>query len=274
MYRDIQCGAGHERCGNERRGARARAPQTMAALAPHDYRTTTARGAGGDVRVANQDEQRPADQPESLEERARSRSRRTAVAWRRRPSLIFWLMFWINAINYLDRYIVVAVAPALKVQFHLLDRDVGVLSTSYILVYTLAALPMGLLADRVSRARVVGVGAWSGISAATAFVQNFAGLFVARSLVGIGEASYYPAGTALLTAYIPLRQRARVLGRWQTAQLVGIALAFAVTAAVYRVFGGDAWRPAFLVSGVPGLGLALLMWFMADTPRAGRRGQP
>src|SRR5262245_33115556 len=72
-----------------------------------------------------------------------------------RASTVFWLLFGINVVNYLDRFVAIAVGPTLKAQFHLHDRDIGLLSSAFLLVYTLAAIPLGLLADRVARARVV-----------------------------------------------------------------------------------------------------------------------
>jgi sugar phosphate permease len=186
-----------------------------------------------------------------------------------RPATIFAIMFAVNAVNYLDRFLVVAVGPTLKTQFHLPDRDIGVLGSAFLLVYTLAAVPLGLLADRVSRARVVAVavGIWSVASTATSIVRGFSGLLLTRALVGIGEAGYYPAGTALLSAYYPLAQRARIMSRWSAGQLVGLALAFALSAGLAVWLGlAHAWRVAFLLTGPPGLLLALLMWRVADAP--------
>ncbi len=82
---------------------------------------------------------------------------------------VFWLLFAINTVNYFDRFLAVAVAPTLKSEFHLTDGNIGALSSAFILIYTLAALPLGLLADRASRARVVSVGIaiWSVASGLT-----------------------------------------------------------------------------------------------------------
>jgi MFS transporter, Spinster family, sphingosine-1-phosphate transporter len=186
---------------------------------------------------------------------------------------VFWLMFAINLFNYLDRMIAVAVGPTLKAEFHLTNRAIGVLSSAFVLIYTVSALPLGALADRArSRARVValGVGFWSIFSGLTALARGFGSLVVTRALVGVGEASYYPAGTALLSAYYPRAARARVMGRWQTGQMVGILLAFALAGALFALLPAHiAWRVAFLVSAIPGLALAGLMWFVAD-PRAAR----
>ncbi|HKT37917.1 MAG TPA: MFS transporter, partial [Ktedonobacterales bacterium] len=152
--------------------------------------------------------------------------------WTQNAKVVFWLMFAINAVNYLDRLIVVAVGPALKADFKLLDSQIGILSSAFILVYAVAALPCGLLADRFSRTRVItfGVSLWSLMSAATAFVRSFPPLFFTRAMVGVGEASYYPAGSALLGAYYPLKKRARIMSGWQSGQLVGMVLAFGIVA--------------------------------------------
>lgn len=195
---------------------------------------------------------------------------RLRFSWVQNATVIFWLMFAINAVNYLDRLVVIAVGPALKVDFHLEDRQIGILSSAFILVYTLAALPCGLLADRFSRTRVItfGVALWSVMSAATAFVRNFPLLFFTRAMVGVGEASYYPAGSALLGAYYPLKKRARIMSGWQVGQLVGMVLAFAIVAFLDSIMdpAKEPWRIAFFVTGVPGIILAFLIWFVRDQP--------
>jgi MFS family permease len=187
----------------------------------------------------------------------------------RHGGVVFWLMFLINVVNYLDRFIAAAVGPTLKLEFHLADDQIGILSTAFLFVYTIAGLPLGLLADRISRARIVavGVGVWSVFSGYTAFASGFGQLFLSRVGVGIGESSYLPAGTALLSSYNPFEKRARVLSRWGSGQLVGVALAFIVTAVLFHIYSPfSAWRVAFFVTALPGLLLALGMWFVADAP--------
>ncbi len=184
-------------------------------------------------------------------------------------SVVFWLMLAINAANYLDRFVAVAVAPTLKAEFHLTDHDIGLLTSAFVLVYTIAAIPLGLLADRISRPRVVaaGVAVWSVASTLTAFVRGFGGLLATRAAVGIGEASYYPAGTALLSGYFPREARARVMSRWGAGQLVGIALAFGLGGLFALTLGPQSgWRASFLCAGLPGIVLAAAMWRVADVP--------
>ncbi len=212
------------------------------------------------------------DAPEASES-APARKASGALArkkWMRNATVVFWLMFAINAVNYLDRLIVVAVGPALKADFNLRDSQIGILSSAFILVYAVAALPCGLLADRFSRTRVItfGVSLWSLMSAATAFVRSFPLLFLTRAMVGVGEASYYPAGSALLGSYYPLKKRARIMSGWQSGQLVGMVLAFAIVALLDSIMdpAREPWRIAFFITGIPGLILALFIWFVKDHP--------
>jgi MFS family permease len=189
---------------------------------------------------------------------------------------VFALMFIINTLNYLDRLIVAAVGPVLKDEFRIHDDQIGMLSSAFIIIYTLATLPGGLIGDRFSRARVIaaGVAIWSILSAATAFVSNFFGLFLTRALVGVGEATYAPAGAALLGAYFPVRIRARVMGFWQSAQILGTVLAFGLSAFFLAHLAHNvAWRVAFFVAGAPGVLVAAVMWFVADRPKPETRAE-
>lgn len=183
---------------------------------------------------------------------------------------IFWLLFAINALNYLDRLIAVAVGPTLKEQFHLTDGDIGLLGSAFLLVYTFAALPAGALADRLgARAKViaVGVAVWSVFSGLTALARSFFDLFATRALVGIGEAAYSPAGVALLVNYFPRERRAAIIGRWQAAQVLGTLAAFLIAGALFVWLPAHlAWRVAFVLSAIPGLALAVLAWRAADYP--------
>lgn len=175
----------------------------------------------------------------------------------------FLLMVAINFINYLDRIIFVSVGPELKRAFFLSDSQVGLVSSAFLLIYTLSALPMGLLADRHSRTRIIaiGVGLWSLATWYTAISHTFVELLVGRAVLGIGEASYIPAGTALLVAYFAPEQRARILSRWGASTLLGTAIGFIAGGVIAQHIG---WRWAFFFCGPPGLYLAWLAWRFPD----------
>lgn len=177
----------------------------------------------------------------------------------RYASYVFWLMFIINFLNYLDRWIFTGLSPVIQQDLRINDFQLGLLGSAFLLVYTLVALPLGFLADRVSRKLIVGLGVtiWSLATAFTGLAGNFATLLGVRSLLGIGEGSYYPAGTPMLAAYYPPSRRAIILSRWSVGALIGAAVGF-LLASPFASPG--AWRYAFFFTGIPGLIFAFLIW--------------
>lgn len=191
----------------------------------------------------------------------------TAVARVGRDAAVaFRVMFAINLFNYLDRYVLPAVLSSVQKEFHLSDTQSGALGTAFLLVYALSALPFSLWADRGVRKNVVAVcvAIWSIATTLSGFATGFATLFLARALVGVGEAGYFPAGTSLLSDYFPRAARARVMSRWGAGQLLGIAIGFGLGGVIAGKFG---WRVAFLVTGLPGLIVAVLAYRMREPVR-------
>ncbi|HEY3084149.1 MAG TPA: MFS transporter [Candidatus Dormibacteraeota bacterium] len=176
------------------------------------------------------------------------------------------LMFGINLLNYLDRYIAASVAPMVQKELHLTDSEIGLFGTAFLLVYAVAAVPFGYWADRGVRKHVIAVGVaiWSVATLLTGFARNYWQLFLSRAAVGIGEASYYPAGTSLMSDYFPKEQRSRVMSIWGAGSTVGIALGFAGGGYLADLFG---WRAAFFIAGGPGLLFALLAFGMREPLR-------
>lgn len=177
----------------------------------------------------------------------------------RYASYVFWLMFIINFLNYLDRWIFTGLSTVIQQDLRINDFELGLLGSAFLLVYTLVALPLGFLADRASRKLIVGAGVaiWSLATAFTGLAGNFTTLLGIRSLLGIGEGSYYPAGTPMLAAYYPPARRASILSRWSVGALIGAAVGF-LLASPFASPG--AWRYAFFFTGVPGLIFAFLIW--------------
>jgi len=173
----------------------------------------------------------------------------------------------INLFNYLDRWIVAALAESMKhSELQLSDKQLGSLMTGFLVVYMLAAPLFGSLGDTRSRTRLIGlgVGIWSVATALAAFARSYAALFIARATVGIGEAAYGTISPALLADYFPRERRGRVFAIFFAAIPIGSALGYVVGGLVDRYFG---WRQAFFVAGVPGLLLAALALRLYDPPR-------
>src|SRR2546427_532281 len=175
-------------------------------------------------------------------------------------------MFGINLFNYLDRYVAAAVAPMVKRELNLTDSEIGLFGTAFLLVYAIAAVPFGYWGDRGVRRNVIAVGgAFSGVpTLRPGFARNCSHPCLSRAVVGIGEASYYPAGTSLMSDYFPKEQRSRVMSIWGAGSTVGIALGFAGGGYLADKFG---WRAVFFIAGGPGLLFALLAYRMREPLR-------
>jgi MFS transporter, Spinster family, sphingosine-1-phosphate transporter len=175
-------------------------------------------------------------------------------------------MVGINFLNYMDRYVGAAVAPLIKKEFDLSDGQIGLLGSAFLLVYAVAALPFGYWADRGVRRTVIGIGVtiWSLATLFTGFSRNFVQLFISRAVLGIGEASYYPAGTSLMSDYFPKEQRGRVMSVWGAGSTLGIAVGFAGGGFIAEKLG---WRNAFFFAAVPGILFALLAFAMREPLR-------
>jgi MFS family permease len=159
-------------------------------------------------------------------------------------------MVAINLLNYMDRWVAASVGPSIEKDLGISDPQFGLLGTAFLLVYAIAAVPFGYWGDRGTRKRVIatGVAIWSVATLVTGFARTFAQLFLSRAVVGIGEASYFPAGTSLLSDYFPKEQRSRVAAIWGAGSTVGIAV-------------------GFFVAAVPGLILAVLAFNLREPLR-------
>ena len=184
-------------------------------------------------------------------------------------SHVLRIMFAINFLNYMDRFILPSALSSIQKEFHITDFEAGLLATAFTLVYAMAALPFGLWADRGIRKNVVavGVGLWSLATLLTGAAANFLSLFMARAAVGVGEAGYYPAGTSLLVDYFPKEKRAWMLGVWNVGASLGVAVGFATGGVIADLWG---WRWAFYFTIIPGALCALLAYRMREPVRGGK----
>jgi len=139
-------------------------------------------------------------------------------------------MIGINFLNYMDRWVASSAATPIEHEFHLTDAQFGLVGTAFLLVYAVAALPFGYWGDRGVRKNVIAVGVtiWSLATLFTGFARSYFHLFLSRAIVGVGEASYYPAGTSLLSDFFPKEQRARVMAIWNGGSTIGIAVVLRV----------------------------------------------
>src|SRR6201996_6833190 len=170
-------------------------------------------------------------------------------------------------LSYTDRQVLSLLVDPIRADLGISDTQVSLLlGTAFAVVYGLAGIPMGLLADRISRRNLIlaGVLVWSLGTLACGFSRSFEELFAGRIVVGLGEAVLSPAAISLISDYFPPARRGTAVGCF----LSGIAMG--IGAAVFIGGGGlgvvqsrlpagtpfaaqPAWRLVLLFIGGPGL---------------------
>ncbi len=170
---------------------------------------------------------------------------------------ILWVLALINLVNYIDRQVIFPLFHNIKLAFHVSDSQLGLLGTVFMLVYSLTSVPLGVLADKYSRKVVIagGIAFWSVATFASGLAGGFNALLGIRSAVGIGEASYGPAATAVISDNFPQEARARAQGFFSVGMLVGGTLGAMIGGIIAYHYN---WRYAFFIVSIPGLMLALL----------------
>jgi MFS family permease len=189
----------------------------------------------------------------------------------RRATYALAILTFINLFNYIDRWVLAAVAEAIKADLHLTDSHLGWLASGFIIVYSLASPVFGRLGDTRARPPLIalGVAIWSVATALGGFARGFWSLFTARSLVGVGEAAYGTIAPALLADQFPMEKRGRVMSVFFAAIPVGSAAAYVLGGLAEHHFG---WRAALWMVGLPGLALAALVLAVKDPPRGQNDG--
>ena len=190
----------------------------------------------------------------------------TAKSHSRTWKILFFL-FLANMLNFFDRTIPSIIIEPLRFEFKLSDLQLGLVTAAFTLVYAVAGLPFGRLADKGSRKNIIGWGLliWSGFTAMNAMAWNYISFFLVRVGVGIGEASYAPAANSMLADLFPPERRARAMGIFMLGLPIGLLLAFFTVGSIAGYF--NSWRAPFLVAAVPGILLALLFFSLKEPER-------
>lgn len=177
-----------------------------------------------------------------------------------------FVLFLINFLNFFDRFLPGVVLEPIRKEFGLTDTMSGALGTAFILIYAIAGIPLGRLADRMKRTHILGYGvaAWSLATAASGLVSNFMGLLFARLAVGVGEASCAPAGNSMIGDLYPSHRRARALGLFMLGLPLGSLACFALGGWIAQTYG---WRAAFFIAAAPGLIVAVMAWRLVEPVR-------
>ena len=184
---------------------------------------------------------------------------------------VMWLLMIMLVVNFLDRQIINILAEPIKHDLGLADWQVGIMTgLAFAIFYTLFGLPVASLADRMDRSRIIGVALiiWSFFTAGCSLAQNFTQMLLFRIGVGVGEAGGTPPAHSLIVDVVPESRRAFWLAFYSVGNPLGALLGMVMGGVVGSLYG---WRTAFLIAGVPGVVLGLLVLTTVRDPRAAHR---
>jgi len=212
----------------------------------------------------------PAQSPDSTFEAVQSGlpSTHPLLARRYRTWLVVVLLV-VSTLNFADRAVLSVLAQAIKEDLKFTDADLGMLQgLGFAILYSILGLPLGWLAERVSRKGVIAVclAVWSLMSAACGFASSFAAMLACRVGVGIGEAGFQPPAYSLVADHFSANRRSSILA----ILALGAPFGFLVGQSVGGwVAAHWSWRAAFVVVGAPGLLIALIVWCTLREPPRG-----
>lgn len=205
----------------------------------------------------------PADANQPLSDAAKAYQR---PAYR---YLVLGILTTVYISNFVDRQVINILASYIIEDLQLSDGQFGMLSgLAFALIYTSLGIPIARLADISNRRNIIAisVGIWSVMTALCGAANNFTQLFMARFGVGIGEAGGSPPAHSIVSDIFPANQRATALSIYSFGVYGGILVGTVGGAYLVQYFD---WRTAFVVVGLPGVLLALIVRFVIKEPPRG-----
>jgi len=208
-----------------------------------------------------------------------------------KPSVAWWalaLFSFAAVLSYTDRQILSLLIDPIRSELAITDTQISLLQgLAFALIYSIAGMPLGRMADVFPRRRVIiiGVALWSLATLACGYAHSFAELFVARIFVGIGEACLAPAAMSMIGDYFPPQRRGTAIGVFLLGMVLGSGVAIMVGGSVLQavqhgLVAGlpvlrnlSAWRVVLVLMALPGMLLVLLLLTVLEPVRRLREGQ-
>lgn len=194
-----------------------------------------------------------------------------------------WAMFTalllMNVLDYTDRFVLNSVLPRIQTEFRINNERMGYATALFLISYSIISPIMGYASDRWNRTRLLclGVGVWSLATVGTGLARSYNQVLLARSFLGVGEATYGVIAPTMLMDLFSRRSRARIMSAFYLGMPLGAALGLGLGTAVANLKWGPGgaelgWRAAFFVVGAPGILTALAALFLPDPPRGQSEG--
>jgi ABC-type branched-subunit amino acid transport system ATPase component/sugar phosphate permease len=175
------------------------------------------------------------------------------------------LVFALNFVDEFENIVITVLGPDIQRTLHLSDTALTLLKAAPGFLVVLAAMPLGLLADRGPRVKLQAITSliWAGAMFVSGVVVSLWQFAVARAFIGIGKGNY-PISTALLTDAYPVGARTRVLGANNLANPLANLVGPLLVGGIAHFFG---WRTAFIALSVPCVALGLLGFLIREPVR-------
>jgi MFS family permease len=186
-----------------------------------------------------------------------------------RAWIVLGMLCFVYVLNFLDRQLLPILAKPIQDTLHFTDGQLGLIGGFYFAVfYTFISIPIGYLADRTSRSKVLALACalWSAATMSCGLAINYVQFAIARMTVGFGEAGGVPPSYAIISDYFPPHRRGTALGIYNTGPGIGAALGVAFGASIAAAFS---WRYAFVVLGSVGILAAVAVLFVVREPPRG-----
>lgn len=190
-----------------------------------------------------------------------------------RPGARAWavlaILCFVYVLNFLDRQLLSILAKPIQDDLGVTDGQLGRIGGLYFaLFYCILAIPVGWLADRTNRAKVLAFSCalWSAATAACGLAGSYPQLVAARMAVGVGEAGGVPPSYAIISDYFPSGTRGTALSLFNLGPPIGQAMGVAFGASIAAAYS---WRLAFIWVGVIGVVTAAVVWLFVREPKRG-----
>lgn len=179
---------------------------------------------------------------------------------------VLGLLTLVYTFNFVDRQVLVILQEQIRAELGLMDWQLGMLSGfAFAIFYATLGMPIAQYSETLGRKRVVAVAlaTWSAMTAISGAAQNFAHLLLARVGVGVGEAGGSPPSHSMISDIFPQKSRALALGIYSMGIYFGVMVGFSIGGWVAQDFG---WRTTFVVVGLPGVLLAVIVGLTIKEP--------
>jgi MFS family permease len=176
---------------------------------------------------------------------------------------VFILLFLLYMFDYIDRMVVTSMFTSIERDWGITHTQSGMLVSAVYWAIVILTFPISILVDRWSRTKTIGIMAimWSFATALCALTGNYVQLFMARILIGVGEAGYAPGGSAMISGLYPVDRRSRMMGIWNASIPLGSAIGVLLGGVIAVKLG---WKHAFGIVAIPGFIVAVLFLFVKD----------